>query len=148
MVGEPSAPKPIPVGQDPPPLRSMPNGSHGRHQGHTDKPKHPKGTRPARRKTGDRFAVLNAFVDFTLRGLTRNETAVWLVLYRDTKPNGTARTGQTDIARRAGISPRSARRGIDGLCKKGLLKRTYQGGIGRGASAYRIRPLPPAGHGT
>jgi len=141
MVGEPQV---IPVGHELPAIRHSSNGSNGRHQGHQSRPKR----KPTRCKTGDRFAVLNAFVDFTLRGLTRNETAVWLVLYRDTKPNGTARTGQSDIARRAGISPRSARRGIDGLCKKGLLKRTYQGGIGRGASAYRIRPFPPTGHGT
>jgi predicted DNA-binding transcriptional regulator len=146
MVGEP---KPIPVGQEPPPLRPSPspNGCNGRpparHQGHNGKAK----GKPARRK-GDRFAVLNAFVDCTLAGLTRNEITVWLVLYRDTKPDGTARTGQTDIARRAGISARSVRRGIDGLRQRGLVKRVYQGGIGRGASAYRIRSLPPDGHGT
>jgi len=29
--------------------------------------------KPARRKTGERFAVLNAFADFTLVGLTPNE---------------------------------------------------------------------------
>jgi len=117
------------------------------HQGDRSKAKHPKDTPPARRKTAGRFAVLNAFVDFTLAGLNRNEIAVWLVLYRDTK-DGTARTGQADIARRAGISPRSVRRGIEGLREKGLVKRTYQGGIGRGASAYRIHPLPPDRLGT
>lgn len=120
------------------------NGSHRRHQGDTSKAK----GKPARRKTGNRFGVLNAFVDCTLAGLTRNEIAVWLVLYRDTKLDGTARTGQSDIARRAGISARSVRRGIEGLRQRGLVKRVYQGGIGRGASAYRIRPLPPDKHGT
>jgi hypothetical protein len=68
--------------------------------------------KPAGGKTRDRFAVLNAFVDFTLAELTRNEIAVWLVLYRDTKPDGTARTSQADLARRAGTSDRSIRRAL------------------------------------
>lgn len=143
MVGEP---RPIPVGQEPPPLRPSPspNGANGRplarHQGHNGKAK----GKPARRK-GDRFAVLNAFVDCTLAGLTRNEIAVWLVLYRDTKPDGTARTSQADLARRAGTSDRTVRRALDGLGRWGLLKVKYRGGIGRGASVYRVRPLPPDG---
>ncbi len=120
------------------------NGPQHRRQGDTRQAKQ----KLPRWKTADRFAAFNAFVDCTLAGLTRNEIAVWLVLYRDTKPDGTARTGQTDIARRAGISVRSVRRGIEGLRKRELAKRVYQGGIGRGASAYRIRPLPPDGHGT
>lgn len=60
--------------------------------------------RTARRsEAAGRFKVLNTFVDFTLRGLTRNEIAVWLVLYRDTK-DGTARTAQSTIADRVGVS--------------------------------------------
>lgn len=128
-----------------PPMES-PSGSGRRHQDHPKAEDKAKG-KASRRKTADRFAVLNAFVDFTLAGLTRNETAVWLVLYRDTR-NGAARTGQTDISRRAGISARSVRRGIDGLRKRGLVKRVYQGGVGRGTSVYRVRPLPPERHGT
>ena len=155
-VGEP---QPIPVGQEPPPLLPAtartgtkgegpsPNGTDGRRGQRPGRGGGARGT-VVRRTTGDRFAVLNAFVDCTLAGLTRNEIAVWLVLYRDTKPDGTARTGQTDIARRAGISARSVRRGIEGLLRKELAKRVYQGGIGRGASAYRIRPLLPDKHGT
>ncbi len=122
-----------------PPAMESPNGSQCRHQGH---PGEAKG-KPARRKAGDRFAMLNAFVDFTLAGLTRNEIAAWLVLYRDTKPDGTARTSQADLARRAGTSDRTIRRALDALKRRGLLKVTYRGGIGRGASAYRVRPLPP-----
>ena len=41
--------------------------------------------KPARRNTGDRFAVLNTFADFTLRNLSRAEIAVWLLLWRDTR---------------------------------------------------------------
>jgi predicted DNA-binding transcriptional regulator len=122
-----------------------PNGSHRRHQsdqGTGGKAKHPKGTRPARRKTADRFAVLNAFIDFTMGTLTRNEIAVWLLLYRDTK-DGTARTSQADLARRAGVSDRTVRNVLRQLARKRLLRVAHRGGIGRGPSRYRIRPLPP-----
>jgi CRP-like cAMP-binding protein len=123
-------------------LHRLPSGNGSaptRHQGHQGKAK----GKPARRKTGDRFAVVNAFVDFTLAELTRNEIAAWLVLYRDTKPDGTARTSQADLARRAGTSDRTVRRALDGLKRRGLLKVAYRGGIGRGASVYRVHPLPP-----
>ena len=86
MIGEP---KPIPVGQEPPPLHRLPSGNDStpqRDQGHNGKAK----GKAARRKTADRFAVLNAFVDFTMQGLSRAETLVWLALFRDTKPDGLA----------------------------------------------------------
>jgi len=106
MVGELCEPKPIPVGQEPPPMHRSP-GDNGRpparHQGHGDKAK----GKPARRKTGDRFAVVNAFVDFTLAGLTRNEIAAWLVLWRDTKP--TARRGLRKRTWHAGPALATAR---------------------------------------
>ncbi len=133
-------PPPLPGCTVLPPIPSG-NGSQRQHQGHQRKAK----GKTTGRKTGDRFAVLNAFVDFTLGGLTRNEIAAWLVLYRDTKPDGTARTSQADMARRAGTSDRTIRRALDGLKHRGLLKVTYRGGIGRGASVYRVRSLPPGG---
>lgn len=95
----------------------------------------------ARRRGGDRFAVLNAFVDCTLAGLSRAEIAVWLVLYRDTR-NGTARTGAADIARRAGVSKRRTLDALGKLCKRGLVTRVYRGGLNRGPSIYRVHPLP------
>lgn len=100
-----------------------------------------KGT-PARRTASERFGVLNAFVDFTLAGLTRNELAVWLILFRDSR-DGIARTSQADLARRAGVSDRTVRNALASLKAKGLLRVTYRGGIGRGASAYAVRSLPP-----
>lgn len=99
-----------------------------------------KGT-PARRKAGERFAVLNAFADTTLATLDRAEIAVWLLLWRDTKPNGLARASQVDLARRAGVAERTVRRAIDGLSRAGLLDVVRRGGIGRGMSTYRVRPL-------
>jgi hypothetical protein len=129
-----------------PPLRPSPsaNGTIGRHsqgparhQGHHDKAK----GKPARRETAARFAVLNAFVDFALAGMARNEIAVWLVLYRDTKPDGTARTSQADLARRNGTSDRTVRRALGRLETAGLLKVVYRGGFRRGQSRYRVGPL-------
>ena len=96
----------------------------------------------AGRQAGDRFRVLNDFCDFTLCDLNRNETAVWLLLWRDER-NGTARTSQADLAKRAGISDRTVRRTLASLERRGLLKITFRGGIRRGCSVYRIRPLPP-----
>lgn len=102
----------------------------------------PKGSKS--KATGDRFGTINAFVDFTLASLTRNEAAVWLVLWRDTK-NETARTAQADIARRAGIGRRTVVRIVAKLERKGLLQTVHQGGLNRGMSVYRVLPLakPP-----
>lgn len=94
--------------------------------------------------TPNRFGEINSFVDFTLAGLSRNETAVWLVLWRDTK-DGTSRTAQIDIARRAGISRRTVIRILAALESKGLLQTVHRGGLNRGMNVYRIHPLakPP-----
>ena len=100
----------------------------------------PKRIKPS----AERFGVVNAFVDFTLGSLTRNETAVWLVLWRDTK-GGTARTSQADLARRAGIGRRTVVRIINKLASKGLLRIVHRGGLNRGMNVYRVLPLerPP-----
>ena len=95
---------------------------------------------PARRK-GDRFAVLNTFADFTLSALTRAEIAVWLLLWRDTKRDGTAKTSQADLARRAGVSVGTAKRAVAGLRCRGLLTVVFRGTLRRGPSAYRVHPL-------
>lgn len=112
------------------------NGSPRRHQGDTSKAK----GKPSRRNTADRFAVLNAFVDFTMRELSRAEALVWLVLYRDTK-DGTARTSQADIARRAGVNVRTVKRAVVGLHRRGLLVLAHRGSLRRGPSTYRVRPI-------
>ncbi len=142
MVGELSAPKPLAVGREPPPLRlaPSPNGANGRparHQGHRGKAK----GKAAGRKAGDRFAVLNAFVDFTMQELSRAEALVWLALFRDTKPDGLARTGQADLARRAGVNIRTVKRTVASLRRLGVLVVVYRGSLRRGPSTYRVRPL-------
>ena len=97
-------------------------------------------TAPAKPKgAGQRFALLNAVTDFDLAALTGAEAKVWLVLFRDTKAKtDTARTGQVDIARRAGLSERSVRTALVGLRAKGLLRVVRRGRLNAGPSHYRL----------
>jgi len=94
------------------------------------------------RRTRDRFAVLNSFLDMTAGALTRAELLTWLILYRDTKADGTARTAQEDVARRAGVSARAVRRALTRLKAFGLVRTVWQGGFRKGASVYTVEPLP------
>lgn len=85
-----------------------------------------------------RFATLNGFVDFTAGTLTRAELLVWLTLFRDTKPaDGLARTSQADLARRARVNIRTAKRAVLSLCRRGLLTVVFRGSLRRGPSIYR-----------
>jgi hypothetical protein len=97
-----------------------------------------------RTAAGQRFKVVNTFVDFTLRTLRRNEIAVWLILWRDTR-DGIAQTSQADIARRAGVSRRTVIRVVKQLCRKRLVRIVRAGGMNRGESTYRVLPLEPDG---
>ncbi|MBX6314024.1 MAG: transcriptional regulator [Isosphaeraceae bacterium] len=74
--------------------------------------------------------------------LSRGELAVWLILYRDTKPSGLARTALGDLARRAGMSRRTAARAVRQLVRRRMLQVVQQGGLNRGPSAYRVFPFP------
>jgi hypothetical protein len=130
-------PRIIPVGEEPPPMESpKPAPSdNGR--------KRPQGWDggKAKGKTGQRFAQLNAFADYSLAGLTRAEIAVWLILFRDTR-EGSARTGVTDLARRCGCDRSTAFRALRVLERRGLLKIVHRGGLGKGPSRYRVLPVP------
>jgi hypothetical protein len=98
------------------------------------KPKRPGGP-------GERFAALNAFADLGLADLTGGEVKVWLILFRDTKAaTGTARTGQADIARRAGMSRRGVQVALDKLRAKGMVQVVRRGRVTAGPSVYRVRP--------
>ncbi|MBN2559405.1 MAG: helix-turn-helix domain-containing protein [Phycisphaerae bacterium] len=92
-----------------------------------------------KRRTAGRFEVLNAFVDVTLRELDATAAVVWLILYRDTKPNGLACTSQSDLARRAGLSISSIYRALRRLTRLGLLTLVRRGRVNSGASVYRVR---------
>lgn len=86
-----------------------------------------------------RWGHLNGFVDVTLRDLKPAEVRVWLVLFRDTKPDGTARTGQTDIAERAGLSVRMVKKALKTLVERDIVKVLRRGRLNLGTSVYKVR---------
>src|SRR5262245_56041422 len=94
------------VGEEPPPLdpatARQPDAAE-------------RGKAKAKPATRERFQVINAFIDATMGTLTPAERSVWLILWRDTKPNGLAETSQVDLARRAGVSDRAVRSALDAL---------------------------------
>lgn len=96
----------------------------------------------AKRGAG-RWAMLNAFIDGIAGTLKPAAALTWLVLFRDTKRNGLARTGQADIGRRIGMTARGVRKALAELRAAGLLIVAHRGGIGRGPSAYRVMLAPP-----
>ncbi|HEY2159263.1 MAG TPA: hypothetical protein VGH33_26795 [Isosphaeraceae bacterium] len=102
----------------------------------------PRSTPPRKRRSRLRFEALNAFVDEGMRRLAAHESAVWLILFRDTKPSGLARTSVDDMARRGGIGRRTVRRSLKRLEELRMLKVASRGGLNRGPSAYRIFPFP------
>ena len=106
-------------------------------------PDGPPRTVPAKSKAkgtaGGRWSMLNGFIDGIAGTLTPAAALTWLVLFRDTKRNGLARTGQADIGRRIGITPRGVRKALAELRAAGLLAVIHRGGIGRGLSAYRVQ---------
>jgi hypothetical protein len=125
------------VGEEPPPMDPAPprngrQGQRGDRGSKGDKASKPKG------RTGERFALLNAFIDFTMASLKPGERAVWLVLYRDTKRNGIARTSERDIARRAGITDRMVRYALKTLEGRGLVQIVHRGRLQTGPSSYRV----------
>ena len=99
-----------------------------------------KPDKAAKKQAASRFAVLNGFVDSTLAGLCRGELAAWLILFRDSR-DGSARTSQADIARRAGMSKRGVAKSLKRLEKAGLLECLHRGGLNQGASRYQVKPL-------
>jgi DNA-binding transcriptional ArsR family regulator len=140
MTNGNGAPRPriLAVGEEPPPMDASPSpppADRGKPKGKAD---------GGKVKAGERFAVLNAFVDFALADLSRAEIAVWLVLFRDTR-DGTARTSYDDLARRTGLNRRNVGRALRRLERLGLLRVVRRGGLRQGASRYRVRGLPKDG---
>jgi hypothetical protein len=105
----------------------------------------PAGRKPGRtharrsRRHSGRFAVLNGFVDGVMGTLPRAAALVWVCLWRDTKPDGLARTAVADLARRVGGDRRTVLRALRLLTDRRLLEVVRRGGLGRGVSAYRVK---------
>ena len=85
-----------------------------------------------------RFAVLNGFVDGVMGTLPRAAALVWVTLYRDTKPDGLARTAVSDLARRVGVDRCTVIRATRLLADRGLLEVVWRGGLGRGGAASAV----------
>jgi len=95
---------------------------------------------------GGRWGHFNAFVDGAMARLKPAQVRVWVVLYRDArsgeyagKAGMFARTAQTDIAARAGLSVRSVKLAVAGLVAAGLLRVVKRGRLNCGPSVYKIR---------
>ncbi len=89
-----------------------------------------------------RFETLNAFVDIDMADLSRGETVVWLILYRDTKRDGTARASLDDLARRGGMNRQTVSRAVGRLARRKMLQVLRRGGLNCGPSTYRVYPFP------
>jgi hypothetical protein len=85
------------------------------------------------------FKTLAGFVDEGVRSLNRSELAVYLILMRDTKPSGDARTALTDLATRGGLSKRSASRAVQSLIGRGVLH-VIRPGVSGKPTLYTIFP--------
>lgn len=86
------------------------------------------------------FSTLAGFADHGVQTLKRAELAVFLLLLRDTKPDGTARAGLTDLATRGGMSKRSAIRAVQTLIDRGVI-RVVRPGVRGKATLYTVFPV-------
>ena len=88
------------VGDDPLPLTQSPIDKKPTAK---QKTRADKSTRAPRqgsvsKPTSQRFSSINQFADSLMKKLSRCEIAVWLLLWRDTKPDGLAATSQAYLA--------------------------------------------------
>jgi hypothetical protein len=83
--------------------------------------------------------VLNGFVDGGMGTLPRAAALTWVCLWRDTKPDGLARSAVTDLARRIGGDRSTVIRALRLLGERGRLDVVRRGGLGRGVSVYRVK---------
>ena len=98
---------------------------------------------PPKRPKSSRWSNLNGFVDVTLQELTGAEVKVWLILFRDTKRDGTVRTGQSDIATRAGLSVRMVKKALRKLIERSIVRVLKRGRLNVGPSVYKVRGVNP-----
>jgi len=90
-----------------------------------------------------RFQVLNQFVDESAKEFNTTAVAVWLVLWRETKPDGLAKVSFNQIGERLGISRRSVMRSVSLLVEAKLVKVVSRGtATGHMPSTYRVFGRP------
>lgn len=79
-----------------------------------------------------RWWFLTSFIDKSMTELSNAEIVIWLMLWRDTKKNGLAKTSISYLAKRSGMTERMIRKGIRSLIENGMLKRIKRGGTSNG----------------
>lgn len=89
-----------------------------------------------------RFKTMNEFVDHAARSVDTTSQAVWMVLFRETKPNGAATISFGQVAERIGVSRRTAMRAIQHLEDARLVTVEKRGRLNEGPSTYRIHGTP------
>jgi hypothetical protein len=118
--------------------------------GHTASPECPSGnsqrdnrrqTRHTPKRKTDRWTDFNAFIDVTMASLNPRQIRVWLCLFRDAGKDGVCRTAQSYIAKRTGLRRPTVSSTIAELEALGLVVTEHAGGLNRGLSEYRIRPV-------
>lgn len=95
------------------------------------------------KSTAGRFQVLNQFVDQSARLVSYKSQSVWLVLFRETKPDGLATVSYSQIAEMMGAHRSTALRGLAELKKAGLAEVIKKGNSQENRpSTYRIYGIP------
>jgi hypothetical protein len=98
-------------------------------------------SQPASLKS-DRWATFNAFMDTCCPLLSHVESKIWLLLFRDTKPDGLARTSSRNLAQRAGCSLRAVSLAMH-LLKCAKLLEVVTASTNRGCpSVFRVTKKP------
>lgn len=89
-----------------------------------------------------RWATFNAFMDACLKHLSPVEANVWMLLFRDTKPDGMARTSSRNLAQRCGCSLRAVTHAMKMLRKTKLIE-VVTASTNRGSpSVFRVTKQP------
>ncbi len=98
----------------------------------------------AKRRSDGRFQCMNLFADEGIRqaSLKASEGLVWFILFRDVRPDGMARSSIASLARRANLHKRTVMKALERLKGLGMLSIVERGGPTKGATTYRVNPVP------
>jgi CRP-like cAMP-binding protein len=93
-------------------------------------------------KTNGRFKTLNNFVDHSARLVDPTAQSVWVVLYREVRPNGLACISFSQIAELIGRKRRTVIRAMKVLEKAKLVTVVKRGRLNEGPSTYQVHGTP------
>lgn len=87
----------------------------------------------------DRFAVLNLFIDRTLRLLSPSEVSVWICLYRHGH-GGVSKVSRKRLVEQTGFCEKFVKRALRSLRRRRLVRTRRRGKTGRIAE-YTLWPI-------